>query len=50
MTKDGYAIGGMTMVGIGVGFFLFHLSVFYFIGSIMAGIGIGLFAESLANK
>jgi hypothetical protein len=50
MDRSGWAIGGGTMIGIGVGFFLLPLSVFYFIGSILGGIGLGLIIGAIIGK
>lgn len=48
--KIGFAIGGSTMIGLGVGFFLFHMSPFYFVASLMIGIGVGLVIASFLSK
>ena len=40
--RSSWIIGGGIILGVGVGFFLFHISVFFFIGSILAGLGLGL--------
>ena len=40
-------IGGCTTLGTGVGFFLFNISVFAFVGSIMLGTGVGLIVTAL---
>lgn len=48
--KCGYVIGGGVMLGLGVGFFLFHISPFWFVGSLMLGIGLGLVAASFIAK
>jgi hypothetical protein len=48
--KNGYATGGGLLLGIGIGFF-FLPDVFAFVGSLMAGLGLGLIIEYiLANK
>lgn len=48
---EGWIAGGMTMIGVGVGFFLFHLSIFFFVGAIVAGVGVGLILEVIfGNK
>jgi len=48
--RSGWAVGGGTMISIGVGFFLLSISVFYFIGSILGGIGLGLIVGALIGK
>ena len=45
--RGSWAIGGCTMIGIGIGFIFLTVNVFYFIASIMAGIGFGLLTASL---
>jgi hypothetical protein len=40
--KQGLAIGGSLMLGLGIGFFLLHYSALWFIGSIITGLGIGI--------
>lgn len=44
------AIGGGLLLGLGVGFFLFHISVFFFIGSMFVGLGLGLLVSALMAK
>lgn len=48
--KSTWAIGGGFMVGLGVGFFFLTQSALYFVGSILAGIGVGLMATSIISK
>ena len=45
-SKGGLAIGGCTLIGIGVGFTFLTVNVFYFLASILAGIGLGLVIAS----
>jgi len=45
-SKGALAIGGCTMIGIGVGFVFLTVNVFYFIGAILSGIGLGLLISS----
>ena len=40
--RGSWIIGGMTLVGIGVGFVFLQTSALYFIASVMAGIGLGI--------
>ena len=48
--KSSWAVGGCTMIGIGVGFIFLTIHVFYFIASIMIGIGMDLLIASLISK
>lgn len=48
--RGAWAVGGGLMLGVGVGFFLFHLSVFFFVGSIIAGLGLGLIIAAFVPK
>ena len=45
-----WAIGGGLMLGVGAGFFFFHISIFFFIGSILGGLGLGLLVAALISK
>jgi len=47
--KDDWAIGGGVLLGLGAGFFLLHLSALYFVGSLLAGIGIGLMTTAILS-
>lgn len=40
--KSSWAIGGTTLMGVGVGFIFLHKSVFLFVACILIGIGLGL--------
>ena len=49
--KSSWAIGGTTLIGIGVGFILLHKSALFFVASILIGIGLGLvIAPIISNK
>ncbi len=48
--KSTWAIGGGIMLGIGVGFFFLKFSTLYFIGSILAGLGLGLMVTSIISR
>jgi len=48
--RGAYAIGGGLMTGLGVGFFFFPQNIFAFIGSILAGIGLGLILAAILPK
>lgn len=50
LNKDTWAIGGGVLLGLGVGFFFLQQSVFYFIGSLIAGLGVGLFTTAILSK
>jgi len=40
--KSNWAIGGTTMIGLGVGLIFLQTSVLIFVGSIISGVGLGL--------
>jgi hypothetical protein len=40
--KSSWAIGGTTLMGIGVGFIFLQTSALLFVASILIGIGLGL--------
>ena len=40
--KSNWAIGGTTMIGVGVGLIYLQTSVLIFVASIIIGIGVGL--------
>jgi len=48
--KSTWAIGGGVILGVGVGFFFLQESALYFVGSILAGLGVGLIATSILSK
>ncbi len=48
--KGSWAIGGMTLVGIGTGFIFLQTSVFIFVACILIGIGLGLVMAALIDK
>jgi hypothetical protein len=47
--KSSWAIGGGVLLGIGVGFFLLP-NALAFVGSILAGLGLGLIVTSIISK
>jgi len=47
--KSGWAIGGTTMIGIGVGFFFLHISALWFVASTLVGIGVGLIIDPIIS-
>jgi hypothetical protein len=48
--KTTWAIGGGVLLGLGVGFFFLHQSALYFVGSLLAGLGVGLLATAILSK
>lgn len=48
--KSIWAVGGGLMLGLGVGFFFLHQSALYFIGSLIAGLGLGLLITAVLSK
>ncbi len=49
--KSTWAIGGGVLLGIGVGFFFLQSSpAMAFVGSILAGLGIGLIITSIISS
>jgi len=45
--RGAWAIGGTTMMGLGIGFIFLQTSVFIFIASLLTGIGLGLVIAAL---
>ena len=48
--KSTWAIGGGLLLGLGVGFFFLQVSALAFVGSIIAGLGIGLLITSIISS
>ena len=48
--RKGMIIGGTTLLGLAVGFYLLQYNALYFVGSLLAGIGIGLIIAALSSK
>jgi len=48
--KSTWAIGGTTLMGIGVGFIFLKVSPLFFVASILIGIGIGLVITSIISR
>ena len=48
--KSTWAIGGGLLIGIGVGFFFIQKAPLAFVGSIIAGLGLGLIATSIISR
>ena len=47
--RSTWAIGGGVLLGIGVGFFFLQGSPLAFVGSILAGLGLGLMVTSIIS-
>ena len=48
--RSTWAIGGTTMVGLGVGFILLPISALLLVASILIGIGVGLVLAPLLSR
>ena len=48
--KSGWAIGGGILLGLGVGFFFLQTNVLAFVGSILAGLGLGLILVPIIER
>ena len=48
--KSSWAIGGGTLIGIGVGFFFLQESPLAFVGSVLSGLGLGLVITSIISS
>ena len=48
--KSTWAIGGGVLLGLGVGFFFLQQSALFFVGSLIAGLGVGLFATAILSR
>ena len=46
-TRGGWAIGGTTLMGLGVGFIFLQTSALYFVASLLVGIGLGVLIAAL---
>lgn len=47
--KSSWAIGGCTLIGIGVGFIFLQTNILWFVAAILIGIGAGLLISSLLS-
>ena len=47
--KSTWAIGGGLLIGTGVGFFFIQESALAFVGSMIAGLGLGLITTSILS-
>ncbi len=50
MDRGGLAIGGTTLVGLGVGFIFLQTSVLAFVASLIIGVGSGLVMAALIPR
>ena len=48
--KSMWAIGGGLLIGLGVGFFFLKASALAFVGSMLAGLGLGLMVTSILSS
>ncbi|MBA7606237.1 hypothetical protein ES703_13385 [subsurface metagenome] len=48
--KSSWAIGGTTLIGIGVGFTFLRTSALLFVASTLIGIGVGLVIASIISS
>ena len=48
--KSTWATGGGLLLGLGVGFFFLRENALAFVGSLLAGLGIGLVITALISK
>ncbi|WP_228851210.1 hypothetical protein [Aegicerativicinus sediminis] len=47
--KSTWAIGGGLLLGLGIGFVFLQTSALYFVGSIIAGLGLGLLITAIIS-
>ena len=48
--RMGFAVGGGTMIGLGIGFVFLRTSPLLFVACLLAGIGVGLLVSALIMK
>jgi hypothetical protein len=48
--KSTWAIGGGVILGLGIGFFFLQVSPLAFVGSLLAGLGLGLIITSIISR
>jgi len=48
--RSTWAIGGGVLLGLGVGFFFLQASPLAFVGSLLAGLGVGLMVTAVLSK
>lgn len=47
--RSTWAIGGGVLLGLGIGFFFFKSAALAFVGSLIAGLGLGLIITSILS-
>jgi len=47
--RSSWAVGGGVLLGLGAGFFFMHISIFAFLGCLLAGIGLGLIVTAILS-
>jgi len=50
LDRGSWAIGGTTLMGLGVGFFFLQRSVMMFVACLLIGIGAGLVAAAILSR
>jgi hypothetical protein len=45
--RGAWAIGGTTLMGLGIGFIFIQTNIFIFLASLLSGIGLGLVIAAL---
>ena len=48
--KSSWAIGGTTLIGVGVGFIFLQTSALLFVASILIGVGLGLVIVPIISR
>jgi hypothetical protein len=48
--RSTWAVGGGLLLGMGVGFFFLRESALAFVGSLLAGLGLGLMVTSMLSS
>ncbi len=48
--RGSWAIGGGLLLGLGAGFFLLKISALFFVGCIVAGLGMGLILAAVIRN
>jgi hypothetical protein len=48
--KSAWAVGGGLLMGLGVGFFFLQGSPLAFVGSLLAGLGLGLLIAAILSR
>jgi uncharacterized membrane protein YedE/YeeE len=48
--RSSWTVGGGLLFGLGIGFFFLPQSPFGFVGSMIAGLGLGLIASSIISR